>query len=173
MARNDALLTAKIVRCDEYALINLQSKHEMSRILKLVPHITPEIGHVPAHAKRRKRTKHARRVELPGVMGIIKVAMRSKVVVGDHSTFLHPTYREMKERCRFYILTVEPSSLVTLYANATTRSNKPRSLMGYQPDLLLVCPDPIAYFWHIFKSGSYIGVVFGQKIIALLNQWCC
>src|SRR5215471_8054452 len=125
MASNHALLTAKVVRCDKHALMNLQSKHKMSRILKLVPHITTEIGYVPAHAKRRKRTKHSRRVELPGVIWIIQVAVRCKVIVGDHSTFLHPTYREMKERCRFYILTVEPCSLVTFYANATTRSNKP------------------------------------------------
>src|SRR6516162_9870341 len=39
-------------------------------------------------------------------------------------------------------------------------------------NFLLVCPDPIAYFWHIFEIGSYIGVVFGQQIIALLNEWC-
>ena len=56
LASNDTLLSAKIVRCDKHALMNFHPKHEMSRILKLVPHITPEIGHVPAHAKWRKRT---------------------------------------------------------------------------------------------------------------------
>jgi hypothetical protein len=36
---------------------------------------------------------------------------------------------------------------------------------------LLVSPHPVPYFWHIFEVDSYIAMVFGQQIIALLNQW--
>src|SRR3954465_8675310 len=32
-------------------------------------------------------------------------------------------------------------------------------------------PHPVAYFWHIFEVGPYIAMVFGQQIIALLNEW--
>jgi hypothetical protein len=37
--------------------------------------------------------------------------------------------------------------------------------------LLLISPHPVAYFWHIFKVGSYIGMVFGKQVIALLDEW--
>lgn len=64
---------------------------------------------MPAHAEGCNRAKYTARIELPTVIGIIQVAVRSKVVVGNHSTFLHPTYRDMKERCGFHILTEEPA----------------------------------------------------------------
>src|SRR5947209_10711392 len=45
------------------------------------------------------------------------------------------------------------------------------ALLLFVRNLLLVRPDPVAYFWHIFEVGSYIAMVFGQQIIALLNEW--
>ena len=53
---DDALLTAEIVRRDKHAPMNLEPEHEMSRIVKLVPHVASEVGHMPAHAKGGKRT---------------------------------------------------------------------------------------------------------------------
>src|SRR6266516_2532014 len=81
LAVNHALLTAEIVRRDKHAIANLEPEHEMSRIVKLVPHVASEVGHMPAHAKRGKRTENSTGVELPGVVGIIEVAVRRKIVV--------------------------------------------------------------------------------------------
>ena len=52
LAVNDALLTVKIVRRDKHVFMNLHPKREMSRILKLVPHITSEVGYMPTHVER-------------------------------------------------------------------------------------------------------------------------
>src|SRR3989441_3807353 len=46
---DDALLTAEIVRRDKHTAMNLEPEHEMSRIVKLVPHVASEVGHMPAH----------------------------------------------------------------------------------------------------------------------------
>src|SRR5437667_2426653 len=56
LAVYNALLTAKIVRRDEHAIVNLEPECEMSRILKLVPYVAPEVGYLPADAERRERT---------------------------------------------------------------------------------------------------------------------
>src|SRR6266568_7870732 len=51
LAVHDALLTAKIVRRDEHTIMNLEPEREMSRILKLVPYVAPEVGYMPTHAE--------------------------------------------------------------------------------------------------------------------------
>src|SRR6266571_3592222 len=51
LAVHDALLTAKIVRRDKHAIVNLEPEREMSRILKLVPYVAPKVGYMPAHAE--------------------------------------------------------------------------------------------------------------------------
>src|SRR5689334_3754977 len=79
----------------------------MSRILKLVPHIAPKVGDMPAHAEWGDGAHYAAGVELPAMVGIIQVAMRGKVVTGDHCTYLHPTRRYIKKHCGFHILKVE------------------------------------------------------------------
>jgi hypothetical protein len=82
----------------------------MSRILKLIPYVAPEVRYMPAHAEWGDRAQYAARVELPAVIGIIKVAMRGKVVAGDHCTFLHPTCHDITKHCGFHMLTVEPAA---------------------------------------------------------------
>src|SRR6266699_3401269 len=101
LAVHDALLTVKIVRRDKHAIMNLEPEREMSRILKLVPYVAPEVGYMPAHAEWGDGAHYAAGVELPAMVGIIQVAMRGKVVTGDHDTFLHPICCCTGRRYRF------------------------------------------------------------------------
>src|SRR5439155_27109680 len=57
-------------------------------ILELVPYVTSHIRHVPAHAQRLQRTQNSARVEFPAMIGVIQVAMRGKIVVGNHCPLL-------------------------------------------------------------------------------------
>src|SRR5579875_2459974 len=37
--------------------------------------------------------------------------------------------------------------------------------------ITLVCPDPIAYFRHVFQVFAHIGVMFCQHVITLGDEW--
>ncbi len=101
LAVDRAFMPAEIFGRDEYQVVDVESNREMGSILELVQYVTPQVGHVPAHTKRGKRAQHATRVELPAVVGIIQVAMWSKVIAGDHRTYLHPTYYDIERSCHF------------------------------------------------------------------------
>ncbi len=90
LAVYNALLTAKIVRRNKHTVMYIHPKREMSRILKLIPYVAPEVGYMPAHTEWGDGAHYAAGVELPAMVGIIQVAVRGKVVAGDHDTFLHP-----------------------------------------------------------------------------------
>src|ERR1051326_1437056 len=78
-------MAAEVLGRDEYQVVDFHSYGEMGSILELVACIAAEIGYMPTHSQRRQRTQHATGVEFPGVIGIIQVAMRGKIVVGDHT----------------------------------------------------------------------------------------
>src|SRR6266566_6390453 len=69
---------------------NRQAERKMGCILKLVADVATEIGHVPTHSQRRQRTQYSAGIELPGMIGIIQIAVWGEVVVGDHRALLHP-----------------------------------------------------------------------------------
>ncbi len=60
----------------------------MSRILKLVKHIAAKVGYVPAHAEGSQRTQYTTGVEFPGVIRVVKIAIRGEIVVRDHGTHI-------------------------------------------------------------------------------------
>src|SRR5258708_6840198 len=90
LAVGRAFMPAEIFGRDEYEVVDVGSNREMGRILELVQYVTPQVGQVPAHTKRGRRAQRETRVELPGVVGIVEVAMWSKVIDGDHRAYLHP-----------------------------------------------------------------------------------
>ena len=123
LAVDRTFLATKILRRDQHKMVDLQSNREVSRILKLVINIAPQVRHVPAHSQRSHRTQHPAGIEFPGVIGIIQVPMWGKIIVGDHRSFLHPTYcHSRRSYCRrFY--SQGGSCPVILYANAAMWSN--------------------------------------------------
>ena len=78
-------MAAEVFGSDQYQVVDFQSYSKMCSILELVAYVAAKVGHMPAHAERSHRTQYATRVEFPGVIGIIQVAMRGEVVVGDHT----------------------------------------------------------------------------------------
>ena len=83
-AFDNTSVASKVFGSNEHRVIDFQPNREMGGILKLVMHITSQVGHVPAHAKRGQRTQHSTRVDLPTMIGVVEVAVRGEVVVRDH-----------------------------------------------------------------------------------------
>src|SRR5947209_6443365 len=101
MADDSTTMTLEIFGRYQDRFANRQAERKMSCILKLVADVATEIGHVPTHSQRRQRTQHSARIEFPGMIGIIQVAVWGKIVVGNHRTFLHPTCREVESYSSF------------------------------------------------------------------------
>src|SRR5437763_16739040 len=78
-------MAAEVFGSDQHQVVDFQSYGEMCSILELVAYVAAKVGHMPAHSKGSHRTQYATRVEFPGVIGIIQVAMGGEVVVGDHT----------------------------------------------------------------------------------------
>jgi hypothetical protein len=70
--------------------------------------------------------------------------MWSEVVVGDHSTFLHPTYHEMKEQRGFHILTIE----LTIWSHC--KLMQPLGQMGLELDGISMFHDIAAKIFPLF-----------------------
>lgn len=77
-------MKAEVFRSDQDEIVDFQAQREMCGILELIVHVTAEIGIMPAHAQWRQGTHDPTGIELPGVVWVIQVAMRRKVVVRDH-----------------------------------------------------------------------------------------
>jgi hypothetical protein len=101
VAGNGATMSLKVFRSDHDLLPYTQPEWEMSSILKLVPYVAPEVGYMPAHTEWGDGAHYAAGVELPAVVGIIQIAMRGKVITGDHDTFLRPLCCCTGRRYRF------------------------------------------------------------------------
>src|SRR6202048_1564777 len=88
MTDDSTAMALEIFGCYQDRFANPQAEHKMGCILKLIAHITAKVGDVPTHSQRRQRTQHSARIELPGMVGIIQIAVWGKIVMRNHCPLL-------------------------------------------------------------------------------------
>src|SRR5438105_15457499 len=88
MADDSTTMTLEIFGRYQDRFANRQAERKMGCILKLVADVATEIGHVPTHSQRRQRTQHSTRIEFPGMVGIVQIAVWGKIVMRNHCPLL-------------------------------------------------------------------------------------
>jgi hypothetical protein len=126
LAVDNTSLLAKVFRSDQDRIAYFQPYSQVGGVLKLVANVRTQVWHMPAHAQWSKGTQDAAWIDFPTVVGIIKIAVRGEVVVGNHRALLHSTYSDIEKGLVLHFLTVEPtvwshSMLMQLYGQTALK----------------------------------------------------
>src|SRR5579885_2080094 len=88
MAHNRTAMMFEVSGSNQDRFANFEADLQMGGVLELVTDIAPQVGYMPAHAKRGQRTQHAAGVELPAMIGVIQISMRGEIVMRNHGPLL-------------------------------------------------------------------------------------